>query len=146
MSPYVHIQAFHILHNNTMKLLQAFKSFLPGGLLQKIGSETDSSLATQFSSKNLYNVGCTVRQRKLVRCRLHTLAAKTGSLPASQFGSENCFTTVITISAANTLLVANANSLQVTQFRQQITLLLQTTQLRQRTQIRCGIHNLAANT
>jgi hypothetical protein len=101
MSPHVHIQAF--------------KSFLPRGLLQKIGSETDSSLATQFSSENLYNVDCTVRQRKLVRCRLHTLAAKTGSLPATQFDSENCFTTVITISAANaTSLQQTGNSISAT--------------------------------
>jgi len=35
-----------------MKLLQAFKSFLPGGLLQKIGNKTDSSQDTQFSSEN----------------------------------------------------------------------------------------------
>jgi len=27
-NPYVHIQVFHILHYHTMKLLQAFKSFL----------------------------------------------------------------------------------------------------------------------
>ena len=51
-NPYVHIQVFHILHHHTMKLLQALKSFLTG----------DSIIEN--------------RQRKLVCCWLHNLAAK----------------------------------------------------------------------
>jgi len=113
-SPYVHIQAFHILHHYTMKLLQAFKSFLPGGLLQKIGNKTDSSQDTQFSSENWFTVGRTVWQRKPVRCRPHISTAKTSSLSAAQFSSENCFAVVITISKAN------ATSLQPTRLWQRM--------------------------
>jgi len=49
---YVHIQVFHILHYHTMKLLQAFKSFL-----------TRESIVEN-------------RQWKLVRCWPHNSAAK----------------------------------------------------------------------
>jgi hypothetical protein len=59
-----------------MKLLQAFESFMSGRPIVKIGSE------------NWFAAGCTVWQRKLVRCRLHSLATKTGSLLAHNFGSE----------------------------------------------------------
>jgi len=72
-SPYVHIQVFHILHHHTMKLLQAFKSFLPGGSIVEN------------------------QQRKLFRCSPHNLATKTGSLQATYFGSKNCFTAGHTI-------------------------------------------------
>jgi hypothetical protein len=60
-NPNVHIQVFHILHNHTMKLLQAFKSFFT----------RDSIVENQ--------------QRKLVRCKPHNSAAKTDSLQALQF-------------------------------------------------------------
>jgi len=56
-SSYVHIQVFHILHHHTMKLLLAFKSFLPRRLIVEIGSE------------NWFAAGCPFRQRELVRCR-----------------------------------------------------------------------------
>ena len=56
-SSYVHIQVFHILHHHTMKLLLAFKSFLPRPIVE-------------FGSENSFAAGCPIRQRKLVRCRL----------------------------------------------------------------------------
>jgi len=56
-SSYVHIQVFHILHHHTMKLLLAFKSFLPRRLIVEIGSE------------NWFAAGCPIRQRELFRCR-----------------------------------------------------------------------------
>jgi hypothetical protein len=103
-----------------MKLLQAFKSFLTG----------DSIIEN--------------RQRKLVRCRPHNSAAKTGSLQAAQFSNENWFATGTLIStvnsyfvAANTLSAANANSLHATQFQQRIAISLQSIHFRQRTLIHC---------
>jgi len=55
-SSYVHIQLFHILHHHTMKLLLAFKSFMPKRLIVEIGSE------------NWFAAGCPIRQRELFRC------------------------------------------------------------------------------
>jgi hypothetical protein len=92
-SSYVHIQVFQILHHHTMKLLQAFESFLPGRPIVEI------------SSKNWLAAGRTIQQWKLVRCGLHNSAAKTGLLPPTQFGSEICFTTGATISAVNATLL-----------------------------------------
>ena len=57
-SSYVHIQVFHILHHHIMKLLLAFKSFLPRRLIVEIDSE------------NWFAAGCPIWQRELVRCRL----------------------------------------------------------------------------
>jgi len=51
-SSYVHIQVFHILHHHTMKLLLAFKSFLPRRLIVEIGSENWFMQAAQFGSEN----------------------------------------------------------------------------------------------
>jgi hypothetical protein len=101
-SSYVHIQVFHILHHHTMKLLQAFESFLSWRPIIEIGSE------------NWLAAGRTVRQQKLVRCRLCTSTAKNSSLQAAQFSSENCF------AASTTISVANATSLQPTRFRQRM--------------------------
>jgi hypothetical protein len=70
-SSYVHIQVFHILHHHTMKLLLAFKSFLPRRLIVEIGCE------------NWFAVGCPIWQRELVRCRLSNSAGRTVSLPAA---------------------------------------------------------------
>jgi hypothetical protein len=105
-----------------MKLLLAFKSFLPRRLIVEIGSENWFAAGCQFGSDNCFAVG-------------------------SQFGSENCFAAGAPISAANansyqttqfrqritislqptqlrqrfagdnSTLAANANSLQKTQFR-----------------------------
>jgi len=63
-SSYVHIQVFHILHHHTMKLLLAFKSFLP---------------------REAY---CRNRQRELVRCRLPNSTARTGSLQAANLAAK----------------------------------------------------------
>jgi len=75
-SSYVHIQVFHILHHHTMKLLLAFKSFLPRRLIGEFGSENWFAVGSQFGSENCF-------------------AAR------SQFGSENCFAAGATISTAN---------------------------------------------
>jgi hypothetical protein len=72
-SSYVHIQVFHILHHHTMKLLQAFESFMLGRLIVEIGNE------------NWLAVGRIVRQQKLIRCKLCNSAVKTSSLLAPQF-------------------------------------------------------------
>jgi hypothetical protein len=72
-SSYVHIQVFHILHHHTMKLLQAFESFMLGRLIVEIGNE------------NWLTVGRTVRQQKLIRYKLCNSAVKTSSLLAPQF-------------------------------------------------------------
>jgi len=83
-SSYVHIQVFHILHHHTMKLLLAFKSFLPRRLIVEIGSENWFAAGSQFGSENCFAAG-------------------------SQFGSENCFAAGTTVSAANHKFAA-ANS------------------------------------
>jgi len=62
----------------------------------------------------------TIRQQMLICCRRHS------------FDSESQFHSRTHDSAAN------ANSLQITQFRQRITISLQTTQFRQRMLIRCS--------
>ena len=108
--PYAHVQMFHILHHHTMKLLQASKSFMIGGIYcRKLAVKTGSLLATQFGSENWFVAGRAIQHRKLFRCK-HL-----------NFDSECYF------AAANTLSAANANLLQRTQFRQQITNSLQTT-------------------
>ena len=91
-------------------------------------AKTDSLQAVQFGSENWFAAGRIIWQRKLFRCRHHNFNSK-------------CY-----FAAANTLLATNANSLQETQFQQRITLPLQTTQLRQRTQIRCRQHNFDSKT
>ena len=102
---------FHILHHHTMKLLLAFKSFLPRRLIVEIDSE------------NWFAAGCPIWQRELFRCRQR----KTVSLLAPQFRQR------ITISLQPTQLRQRiGNALQTTQFRQRITISLQPTQLRQR--------------
>ena len=131
-SSYVHIQVFHILHHHTMKLLLAFKSFMPRRLIVEIGSE------------NWFAAGCPIRQRKLFRCWRHIFGSES-QFRCSQlnfdsesqvrcrtrhstancymrcrrhsFGSESPF-------AAKHNSAANVNSLQPTQFRQRITVSL----------------------
>jgi hypothetical protein len=118
-SSYVHIRVFHILHHHTMKLLLAFKSFLPRRLIVEIGSE------------NWFDAGCPIRQRKLFRCRQPIRQRMLTCSKQLSFGSESQFRCTTHNSAAN------ANSLQKTQFWQRITNSLQTTQFRQRMLIRC---------
>jgi hypothetical protein len=100
-SSYVHIQVFHILHHHTMKLLLAFKSFLPRRLIVEIGSE------------NWFAAGCPIRQRELVRCRLPNSAARTGSLQA-----PNSAARTVLLQAASS--AATTVSLPTPQFRQQM--------------------------
>jgi hypothetical protein len=130
-SPYVHIQVFDILHHHTMKLLQAFKSFLPGWSI------------VENQQQNWFAADHIIRQWKLIRCRPYNSVVKSGLLQAAQFGSDNWFAVGPTIrhrklfryrhlnlgsecyfTAANTVSAANANSQQATQFRQRITLSL----------------------
>jgi hypothetical protein len=59
-----------------MKLLLAFKSFLPRRLIVEIGSE------------NWFATGCPLRQRELVRCQQPTSAARTVSLPATSSAAK----------------------------------------------------------
>jgi hypothetical protein len=151
-SLYVHIQVFHILHHHTMKLLLAFKSFMPRRHIVEIGSE------------NWFAAGCPIRQQQLFRCRLPNSAAKTvslqaaisaartGSLQAAQFDNENCFAAGATYSAANhNFAAANSTSAANRKFAaahatwQRIVNALQTTQFRQRITIRCKTHNSVAN-
>jgi len=51
-SSYVHIQVFHILHHHTMKLLLAFKLFLPRRLIVEIGSENWFAADATISAAN----------------------------------------------------------------------------------------------
>jgi hypothetical protein len=66
-NPYVHIQVFHILHHHTIKLLQAFKSFLT----------RESIIENQ--------------QRKLVRCWPHNSAMKLIRYRPFDFNSKSQF-------------------------------------------------------
>ena len=97
-SSYVHIQVFHILHHHTMKLLLAFKSFLPRRLIVEIGSE------------NWFTVGCPIRQRELVHCRLPNSAAKTVSLQATNSAAKT-----VSLQATNSAM--KTVSLLAPQFR-----------------------------
>jgi hypothetical protein len=59
-----------------MKLLLAFKSFLPSRLIVEIGN------------KNWFAAGCAIRQRKLVRYRLPNSAANQFSLQAANSAAK----------------------------------------------------------
>jgi len=81
-SSYVHIQVFPILHHHIMKLLLAFKSFLPRRLIVGIGSE------------NWFAAGCPIRQRAPLlapqfRCTTHESAANITSLQEVQLRQRN---------------------------------------------------------
>jgi len=69
-SSYVHIQVFYILHHHTMKLLLAFKSFLPRRLIVEIGSENWFAAGCPIRQRELVHCRQPIRQRELVRCRL----------------------------------------------------------------------------
>jgi len=66
-SSYVHIQVFHILHHHTMKLLLAFKSFLPRRLIVEIGSENWFAASCPIQQRELFRCTQPIWQRKLVR-------------------------------------------------------------------------------
>jgi len=87
-SSYVHIQVFHILHHHTMKLLLAFKSFLPRRLIVEIGSENWFAAGCPIRQRKLFHCRQPVRQRELVRCRLPNSAAKTVSLQATSSAAK----------------------------------------------------------
>ena len=87
-SSYVHIQVFHILHHHTMKLLLAFKSFMPRRLIVEIGSENWFAAGCPLRQRKLFRCRQLVRQRELVRCRLPNSAAKTVSLQAASSAAK----------------------------------------------------------
>jgi len=97
-----------------------------GVYCRKLAVKTGSLLATQFGSENWFVAGRAIQHRKLFRCK-HL-----------NFDSECYF------AAANTLSAANADSLQRTQFRQQITNSLQTTQFWQRMRICSRKHTFSS--
>jgi hypothetical protein len=97
-SSYIHIQVFHILHHHTMKLLLAFKSFMPRRPIVEIGNKNWFTAGYQFGSENYFAAGATIS------------IAKTGSLQPTHFAATN------------------ATSLHPTQFQQRITISLQDTQ------------------
>jgi len=67
-SSYVHIQVFHILHHHTMKLLLAFKSFLPRRLIVEIGSENSFAAGCPIQQRELFRCTQPIQQRELFRC------------------------------------------------------------------------------
>jgi hypothetical protein len=127
-SPYVHIQVFHILHHHTMKLLQAFKSFLPGGSI------------VENRQRNWFATGHTIQHRKLILCRPYSSTVKTGLLQAAQFGSENCF------AAGTTISEANATSLQPTHFRQRMLICCRQLDFDSESHFCCRQHNFGSKT
>ena len=113
-SSYLHIQVFPILHHHNMKLLLAFKSFLPRRLIVGIGSE------------NWFAAGCPIRQRELVRRRLPVRQRELHPLLAPQF---RCTT-------HNS--AANITSLQEVQLRQRNRMSLRNTQIGSEYQLAAG--------
>ena len=113
-SSYLHIQVFPILHHHNMKLLLAFKSFLPRRLIVGIGSETEFRCAKHKSAANINSLQqVQLRQRNRI------------SLRKFSCGSETEFRCA----------AANINSLQQVQLRQRNRISLQQVQLRQRNRI-----------
>jgi len=109
-SSYVHIQVSHILHHHTMKLLLAFKSFQPKRPIVEIGSENWFAAGGQFvRKKNWFSAGC-------------QFVSENWFAAGCQFGSENWF------AADNSFSTVNVNLLQLTQFRQRITISMLNTQ------------------
>jgi len=76
--------------------------------LAEANNKNGSLQVAQFGSENWFAAGCPIRQRKQFHCWRHN------------FGSE-CYFAI-----ANMFLVANANSLQTTQFQQRVINSLQT--------------------
>jgi hypothetical protein len=108
-----------------MKLLLAFKSFLPRRLIVEIGSE------------NWFAAGCPVRQRELFRCRQPVWQRKLFSCWRHSFGSESQFRC--------SQLNFSSDLLQTTPLWQRIASSLQNTPLGSELLMRCKRHNSAAN-
>ena len=129
-SSYVHIQVFPILHHHIMKLLLAFKSFLPRRLIVGIGSENWFAAGCPIRQRELVRRRLPVRQRELHRCWRHSFAAQRTtrqriSLRCRRFscGSETEFCCATHKSAAN------IKSLQEVQLRQRNRISLRNTQI-----------------
>jgi len=74
----------------------------------------------------------------MIHCRTDSAAAKTGSLLARQFGSENCFAAGTTISAAN------ATSLQPIRFWQRMLVRYKQLDFGSESHFRCSQHNFGS--
>ena len=129
-SSYVHIQVFPILHHHIMKLLLAFKSFLPKRLIVGIDSENWFAAGCLIRQRELVRRRLPVRQRELHRCWRHSFATQRTtrqriSLRCRRFscGSETEFRCAAHKSAAN------IKSLQQVQLRQQNRISLRNTQI-----------------
>ena len=128
-----------------MKLLLAFKSFMPRRLIAEIGSENWFAAGCPIRQRKLFRCRqpvrqrqlfrCRqpVRQRELVRCRLPNSAAKTVSLHNTQLGSECQFAAEDSVSAANHKFAAD-NSVSTANHS-----------FGSESQFRCTTHNSAAN-
>ena len=121
-SSYVHIQVFPILHHHIMKLLLAFKSFLPRRLIVGIGSENWFAAGCPIRQRELVCRRLPVRQQELHRCWHHSFAAQRTtqqriSLRCRRFscGSETEFRCATHKSAANINSLRNRISLRTTQ-------------------------------
>ena len=76
-NPYVHIQVFHILHHHTMKLLQAFKSFLIGeSIIENQQSKPVCCWPHNSTAETVSLQALQFRQRMLLRCSQHTFSNK----------------------------------------------------------------------
>jgi len=118
---YVHIQVFPILHHHIMKLLLAFKSFLPRRLIVGIGSENWFAAGCQFGSENCTAVGATV------------------SLHNAQLGSEYHFAAGGSAAAAKQNFAAQHTN------RQRISNRCRRFSCGSETEFRCATHKSAAN-
>jgi hypothetical protein len=116
-SSYVHIQVFPILHHHIMKLLLAFKSFLPRRLIVGIGSENWFAAGAQFGSENWFACGLPNSAARIGSPRAASSAARIAPLLAPQF---RCTTHN---SAANII------SVQEVQLRQRNRISLRNTQI-----------------
>jgi hypothetical protein len=109
---------------NIMKLLLAFKSFLPRRLIVKIGSENWFAAGCPERQRELFHYRQPVRQRKLFRCWRHS------------FGSESQFHCC--------QLNFDSDLLQTTPLWQRIASSLQNTPLGSELLMRCRRHNFGS--
>jgi len=97
---------------------------------RKSTAKTGSLLAAQIDNENWFAAGRIIQQQNYFVVG-RTIQRKLFRYRHFNFDNECYFT------AANTLSTMNANSLQATQFRRQITISVQSIHFRQRTLIRC---------
>jgi len=89
-SSYVPIQVFHILHHHTMKLLLAFKSFLPWGPIVEIGSENWFAAGCPIRHRNCFATGATIPATNATSLQPTCFAAANAtSLQPTRFAAAN---------------------------------------------------------